>query len=177
MTTLTVNELVGRNRAVATAHEPFPTFAEMAAMEVDQPFLIVLTCVDPRCKPEYFLDMKPGEGVLVMRNIAGHVTPALNDILALDAFLPISEIMVIHHTDCGASHFTNDIIRQKMKERLPTHREVDSIDFGGFKDLEQSVKDDLNILRSSPLVRKGLADKAVGYVFDIKTGALTRVDG
>ncbi|KAH6662259.1 carbonic anhydrase [Halenospora varia] len=177
MPDLTVDELVSRNKTVTTTHEPFPTFAEMAAIGADVPCLVVLTCIDPRCKPEYFLDVKPGEGVLVMRNIAGHVTPALNDILALDAFLTINEIMVVHHTDCGASHFTNDIIRQKMKERLPSHKEVDGIDFGGFQDLEQSVKDDLNILRSSPLVRKELADKAVGYVFDIKTGALSPVNG
>ena len=35
---------------------------------------------------------------LVMRNICGHIAPILNDIVALDVFLGLSDIMVVHHT-------------------------------------------------------------------------------
>lgn len=33
-----------------------------------------------------------------MRNVGGHVAPNLNDIVALDSFLGIKEIMIVHHT-------------------------------------------------------------------------------
>ncbi|KAF4637924.1 hypothetical protein G7Y89_g147 [Cudoniella acicularis] len=175
MATLTVDEFVNRNKAVAATHQPSPTFAEMGQMGVDVPHVIVLTCIDPRCKPEYFLNLQSGDGVLVMRNICGHVNPALNDILALDSFLTIKDILIIHHTDCGASHFTDAGIREDLKKRLPGHAELDTMGFGAINDLEQSVKDELKILRASPLVRRELAERAAGFVFDIKTGELTPV--
>ncbi|TVY65516.1 Carbon disulfide hydrolase [Lachnellula suecica] len=173
-----VTELASRNKKIAAAHQPIPTFAEMGEMGVGLPHVIVLTCVDPRCIPEYFLNLHPSDGVLVTRNICGHIAPALNDILALDAFLSIKEIMIVHHTDCGATHFTDDIVRETMKKRLPSssHTEVDNIKtFGAIKDLEQSVRDDIALLKAAPLVRKELADAAVGFVYDLKTGELTPV--
>ena len=42
--------------------------------------------------------------------------------------------------------------------------------------LEQSVRDDLALLKASPLVRKELAENAKGFVYDIKTGLLTPVE-
>jgi carbonic anhydrase len=35
---------------------------------------------------------------MVFRNVGGHVTHSLTDILALDGFLGIKSILVIHHT-------------------------------------------------------------------------------
>jgi len=43
--------------------------------------------------------------------------------------------------------------------------------------IEQSIKDDLAILKASPLIRKELAERAVGYLYDIQTGSLKKVDG
>jgi carbonic anhydrase len=42
--------------------------------------------------------------------------------------------------------------------------------------LEQSVRDDLAILKSSPFIKKELADRCVGFVYDLETGALTIVE-
>lgn len=33
-----------------------------------------------------------------MRNVCGHIKPSLNNILALDSFVGLKEIMIIHHT-------------------------------------------------------------------------------
>ena len=41
--------------------------------------------------------------------------------------------------------------------------------------VEQSVKDDVEFFRSSPLVRRELAERTHGFVFDIKTGELKSV--
>jgi carbonic anhydrase len=41
--------------------------------------------------------------------------------------------------------------------------------------LEQSVRDDLAILRAYPFTRKELADSSIGFVYDLKTGKLTPV--
>lgn len=41
--------------------------------------------------------------------------------------------------------------------------------------MEESVRLDLNVLRSSALVRKELADCARGFVYNLKTGLLSSV--
>lgn len=41
--------------------------------------------------------------------------------------------------------------------------------------LEQSVRDDIAVLKANPFIRKELAENAVGFVYDIKSGLLTPV--
>jgi carbonic anhydrase len=41
--------------------------------------------------------------------------------------------------------------------------------------LEESVREDLDFLRSEPLIRQEIKDNAKGYVYDIKTGKLNPV--
>lgn len=46
--------------------------------------------------------------------------------------------------------------------------------FHGYS-LEQSVRDDINVLRESKFIRKELADRSVGFIYDLKTGQLNKV--
>jgi carbonic anhydrase len=46
---------------------------------------------------------------------------------------------------------------------------------GEFCSIEESVQADVNLLKSSPLVREGLKGNIFGVVFDIGTGKLTIV--
>jgi carbonic anhydrase len=41
--------------------------------------------------------------------------------------------------------------------------------------IEQNVRDDLEWLKSAPLIRKELAERARGFVYDIKTGRVYEV--
>lgn len=43
--------------------------------------------------------------------------------------------------------------------------------------IEQSIKDDLAVLKASPYIRKELAEHSFGFLYDIKTGELKRVEG
>jgi carbonic anhydrase len=89
------------------------------------------------------------DGIFISRNPGGRVTPAMPDIMALDGFLDLANIVVIHHTgkfapaesnsrmltsiaDCGATHFTDEGIRKVHKDRLPNHPEIDAMIFGAF---------------------------------------------
>jgi len=168
---LTVQNLVERNRQVATQHQPLPFFSESTSL----PSILIYTCADPRCVPERFLDLKAGEAVVV-RNVAGHVAPNLLDAVALDVAVGgLKEVMVIHHTDCGALHFKNDDIRQVLRGRVGDQSEVLQKSFGAISDIEQGVRDDCELFRSSPLIRKELASSVSGYIFDVKTGLLTEI--
>lgn len=173
---ITIPELLKRNKAFAATHQPIPSFQQLSELGVAMSHYAVITCADPRCNPENFLDLTMMDGVVIFRNVGGHATHAINDIVALDGFLELTDILVVHHTDCGTTHFKDADIKEGLKARLPEKKdEIDGMVFGGIDDLEQSVKDDLAILKASPLIRKELADHCVGFLYDLTTGELSSV--
>jgi len=170
------NQLLERNRVSAVEHQPIPYFSELPSLGLDMPHTLILTCADPRLAPEKFLDLGP-VGPIFIRNVCGHVTPALNDIVALDRLVTIDNLLIIHHTDCGSLAFQDEEVRADLKKRVPEKsKEIEGMSFGAITDVEQSVKDDLAVLRTSPFVRRGLAERSVGFVYDLKTGVLSPVE-
>ncbi|EHK20200.1 uncharacterized protein TRIVIDRAFT_68765 [Trichoderma virens Gv29-8] len=157
-------------------HNPPPTIAEQVALGRVFETTLVITCVDFRLNPDQFLQTKPEDQILISRNPAGRVAPALQEVMLFDVFLGLKSVIVIHHTDCGGSQFKDADIREAHKCRLPDHSEIDNMVFGAFDNVEQSVRDDLHILKTSPYVPKRIADQCFGFVYDIKTGLLTPVD-
>ncbi|KAF2726805.1 hypothetical protein EJ04DRAFT_529957 [Polyplosphaeria fusca] len=149
---------------------------------------LVLTCVDFRVNPDLFLQTKPQvadieDQILVARNPAGRVDAAfVQEIMLFEAFLGLKSVLVIHHTgkylslNCGASHFKDTEIHKFHKNRLPNHSEIDQMIFGAFNNLEESVRQDIHILKTSPYIPKNLADNCHGFVYDIQTGGLTPVE-
>lgn len=67
--------------------------------------------------------------------------------------------------------FTDDAIRSKIRADL--HQNVDHIAFLPFADLKQSVLDDIQLLKDSPLV---LDVPITGYVYEVETGKIARVE-
>jgi len=157
-------------------HTPLPTLEELTGQGHDFETNIVLTCCDNRVEPEKFLGLNPLDFTLVIRNTGGRVEFAMKDIMLFSAFMKLKSVIVIHHTNCGASHFKDDIIRDTLFSRHPDHPEVKDLVFGAFEDLEQSVRDDLKLLKSSPFVSKELADNSYGLTYNIKTGRIARVE-
>lgn len=67
--------------------------------------------------------------------------------------------------------FTDDVLRKKVREELKEN--VDHVAFLPFPDLKQSVIDDVALLKQSRLV---LDVPVTGYIYDVKTGAITKVE-
>ncbi|CCT70680.1 uncharacterized protein FFUJ_06670 [Fusarium fujikuroi IMI 58289] len=135
-----------------------------------------LACVDPRCSVDKFIDFSlgvlEGEMVMVSRNAGGNVRFAVRDILLLDTRFVIDELVVVHHTDCGSTMFTNEWMRDTVKARVgESHwEEIDKIDWGANTDMGDSVRGDLEWLRKNQVIRDELKNTARGFLFDIKTG-------
>jgi carbonic anhydrase len=73
--------------------------------------------------------------------------------------------MIIHHTDCGSTHFTNEEVRSVLTQRDPraaAEIEVESVDFGAVSDLSNSVVRDVKFLKESKLVREELKKNIKG---------------
>jgi carbonic anhydrase len=62
-------------------------------------------------------------------------------------------------------------LRTKVKQDL--HANADHIDFLPFKDLEQSVRDDVAILKASPLIPNTI--EISGFIYDVHNGKVLPV--
>lgn len=66
--------------------------------------------------------------------------------------------------------FTDEVIRNKVRSDLKQN--VDHIAFLPFNNLEQSVLDDIQLLKESNLV---LDVPITGYVYQVETGKIVKV--
>jgi carbonic anhydrase len=131
----------------------------------------VLVCMDARIDPAKALGLQEGDAH-VIRNAVGLASDdAIRSLIMSYKLLGTREFLVIHHTDCGMLTFTNDQIRSLLKQ--DTGIDASGIDFLPFPDLDQSVRDDLKKIRSSPLIPQDIPVR--GFVYDVHTGALREV--
>ncbi|MES2461122.1 MAG: carbonic anhydrase [Armatimonadota bacterium] len=131
----------------------------------------VVTCMDARLDPAKFLGLGIGDAH-VIRNAGGRVSDdAIRSLVISERLLGTTEIVVIHHTDCGMLTFKNEDLAAKIRQDLGV--DVGDRDFLPFPDLEQSVRDDVATLRSSPLIPDNIP--VSGAIYDVHTGKLTSV--
>jgi carbonic anhydrase len=126
--------------------------------------------MDARLHPEKFLGIDLGEAHMI-RNAGGRAADAIRSLVISEQLLNTNEIVVIHHTDCGMLTFTNEQLAAKVQQELGA--DVEGQDFLPFSDVEQSVRDDVEELRASPLIPKDILIS--GAVYDVRTGKLTEV--
>ena len=127
-----------------TAHLPLKPKTKVA----------IVTCMDSRLHVAQALGLALGDAH-ILRNAGGRVTEdMIRSLVISQQQMGTREIVVLHHTDCGAQTFKND-------EFLP------------FTDVEESVREDMAILRQSPLIPEDVIIS--GAVYDVDTGRMTQV--
>jgi len=131
--------------------------------------IAVVACMDARLDPAKFLGLEEGDAH-VIRNAGGRAADAIRSLVISQHLLGTREIAVIHHTDCGMLTFTEEQLHQKLHDELHVHAEIE---FLPFTDVEQSVRDDVEIIRTSPLLLSNVPVR--GYVYDVHTGRLHAV--
>ncbi|KAL7938465.1 hypothetical protein V8C35DRAFT_275724 [Trichoderma chlorosporum] len=113
----------------------------------------------------------------IFRVGGGRVAPLTTQITSLDCFLgSLKEIMVIHHTDCGATYMKEQNIHDHvLKEEGVSIEDVTKLILPVIIDLEQSVRDDVKLLKASRIIRRELRDHVSGYLYDVKSGLVRRI--
>ena len=129
----------------------------------------IVTCMDARLDPAKFLGLQEGDAH-VIRNAGGRAADAIRSLVISQQLLGTREVVVIHHTDCGMLTFTDDQLRQKLRDDLGAQT---TEAFLPFSDLEQSVRDDVAAIRTSPLLLKDVPVR--GFIYDVRTGRLQEV--
>ncbi len=133
--------------------------------------VIVLTCIDARVDPARMFGLDLGEAHVV-RNAGGRASDdAIRSITVSSWLLGPREVAVVHHTECGMTMFTDDMLRDKIREQNGV--DVGATDYLTFTDVDQSVRDDVGRLRGLASLPEGLV--VSGYVYDVRTGRVREV--
>ena len=163
MTTATDN-LLDNNAAYVSAFDkgdlPLPPARKLA----------VLACMDARLDPAKVLGLDEGDAH-VIRNAGGVVSDdALRSLAISQNLLGTEEIILIHHTDCGMLTFTDDEFAAKLEDETGQRPDWHA---HAFDDLEQNVRESIDLIRSSPFVPR--TDNVRGFVYEVETGRLREV--
>ncbi|KAK7204481.1 carbonic anhydrase [Myxozyma melibiosi] len=129
----------------------------------------VVTCMDARLDPAKALGLEEGDAH-VIRNAGGRAKDALRSVIISQQLLGTEEVLVIHHTDCGMLTFKDEELHEIVKERFGNE---EYHEFLSFPDLEKSVKDDVEFLRESKVIKSEIPIS--GWIYEVETGKIRPV--
>jgi carbonic anhydrase len=130
----------------------------------------ILTCMDARLDPAKYAGLSEGDAH-VIRNAGGRARDALRSLVISQRLLGTREVAIIHHTDCGMLTFSNRDLREKVREDLG--QDTGEFDFLPFKDLDESVREDIEFLLATQLLDPATIIR--GFVYDVRTGRVREV--
>jgi carbonic anhydrase len=130
----------------------------------------VVACMDARLNVYAILGLGEGEAH-VIRNAGGVVTDdAIRSLAISQRLLGTTEIILIHHTDCGMLTFTDDGFKRSIQDETgikPTWAAE------AFPDLDEDVRQSKARVLGSPFIPH--KESVRGFVFDVATGKLSEV--
>jgi carbonic anhydrase len=129
----------------------------------------VVACMDARLDVYRVLGLGDGEAH-VIRNAGGVVTDdVIRSIVISQRLLGTTEVVLVHHTDCGMLTFRDDDLKDQI---LADTGLRPTFALEAFGDPAEDVRQSIARIEASPFV----PHKAVrGFVYDVDTGRLDEV--
>ena len=132
--------------------------------------LAIVACMDSRLDIFAALGLQEGEAH-ILRNAGGAVTDDVIRSLAISQRrLGTSEIMLIHHTDCGMAKITDDGFRAELQRSVGM---APAFAIESFTDVDADVRQSLIRVRRSLFLEH--RELVRGFVYDTDTGQLREV--
>jgi len=132
--------------------------------------LAIVACMDARMDVYAILGLDPGEAH-VIRNAGGEITEdALRSLTISQHELGTTEVMLIHHSQCGMQTFTNKEFKAEMLAETghKPHWATQA-----FTDVDADVRKSIKRVKESPFLAHTRSVR--GFVFDVSSGALREV--
>ena len=161
-----IDDAVNANRNYAETH---PKFAQRPT-----PKIVVVTCMDPRLSnlPE-ILGLQHAD-IDVIRTGGPAVTEdVLGELVVSNRVIGTKEIMILNHTGCGFTTFTDDELNAKLAAGTGDSSPA-PMRFFAYKDPVQNTREQIEKVRSHPWIAKKIPVR--GFVLDMGTGLLGEVD-
>ncbi|MGX6600598.1 beta-class carbonic anhydrase [Micromonosporaceae bacterium Da 78-11] len=130
----------------------------------------VVACMDARLNPYGLLGLAEGDAH-VIRNAGGVITAdELRSLAISQRLLGTTEIILIHHTDCGMLTFTDDEFKAGIQKEIgikpPWATEA-------FTDLDDDVRQSIKRITDDPFIP--VKESVRGFVYDVMTGRLREI--
>jgi carbonic anhydrase len=130
----------------------------------------VVACMDARLDVYRALGLAEGEAH-VIRNAGGVVTEdEIRSLAISQRLLGTTEIILIHHTDCGMLTFTDDAFKASIAEDTGIRPAWAA---ESFPDVDADVRQSIARIQASPFIPH--KESVRGFVFDVATGKLNEV--
>ena len=137
------------------------------------PKIAVVTCMDPRLSDLPGILGLPQADLDVIRTGGPAVTEdVLGELVVSTRVLGTTEIMLLNHTGCGFTTFTDNELNAKLAASTGDSSPV-PMRFFSYKDPEQNAREQIEKVRSHPWIAKDVPVR--GFVFDVATGLLREV--
>jgi carbonic anhydrase len=158
------NELLRNNESYARSFKkgdlPLPPAKHVA----------VLACMDARLDVHKILGLEEGDAH-VIRNAGGVATDdAIRSLVISQRLLGTSEIVLIHHTDCGMLTFKDDDVKRQIWSDTGIRP---AFALEAFPDLDDDVRQSIERIKASPFIPNKTSVR--GFVYDVRTGRLDEV--
>ncbi|MGI8532036.1 MAG: beta-class carbonic anhydrase [Geodermatophilaceae bacterium] len=130
----------------------------------------VVACMDARLNVYGVLGLAEGDAH-VIRNAGGVVTlDVLRSLAISQRLLGTTEIVLIHHTDCGMLTFHDDDFKASIQEETGLKPEWSANAFG---DLDTDVRQSIKRIQADPFIP--VKDGVRGFVYGVEDGVLREV--
>jgi carbonic anhydrase len=130
----------------------------------------VVACMDARLHVNKILGLEEGDAHII-RNAGGVVTDdEIRSLAISQRLLGTSEIVLIHHTDCGMLTFTDDDFRRQIQQETGIRPEWAA---EAFPDLDEDVRQNIARIKASPFIPN--KDAVRGFVYEVESGRLREV--
>jgi carbonic anhydrase len=137
------------------------------------PKIAVVTCMDPRLSNLPAILGLPQADIDVIRTGGPAVTDdVLGELIVSNRVLGTTEIMLLNHTGCGFTTFTDDELNAKMASATGD-ASPSPMRFFSYKDPDQHTREQIKKVRSHPWIAKEVPVR--GFIFDMETGLLREV--
>jgi len=137
------------------------------------PKIAVVTCMDPRLSDLPGILGLPHADLDVIRTGGPAVTEdVLGELVVSTRVIGSKEIMLLNHTGCGFTTFTDDELNKKLAASTGDSSPA-PMRFFSYKDPEQNTREQIKKVRSHPWIAKDVPVR--GFVFDVETGLLREV--
>jgi carbonic anhydrase len=137
------------------------------------PKVAVVTCMDPRLSDLPDILGLPHADLDVIRTGGPAVTEdVLGELVVSTRVLGTKEIMLLNHTGCGFTTFTDDELNKKLTA-LTGDGSPAPMRLFSFKDPIENTREQMKKVRSHPWIAKEVPVR--GFIFDVETGIITEV--
>jgi carbonic anhydrase len=137
------------------------------------PKIVVVTCMDPRLSDLPGILGLPQADIDVIRTGGPAVTEdVLAELIVSNRVLGTTEILLLNHTGCGFTIFTDEELNAKLSASTGDASPA-PMRFFSYHDPEQNTREQIDKVRSHPWIAKDVPVR--GFVFDVETGLLREV--